>query len=111
MLVFDETRMMSSIRGLSQFEDLVCRDRNHPASSCGPWQRRRHREYRQGQKILTAMKAWPRCTTARAQSQLRHGAIGTGGLEVCDVWLQLYGSGAEDFHKAHPDRPIIALRR
>jgi len=39
MLVMDETRMMSSNpEGLSQFADLVRRDRNHPASSCGRWQ-------------------------------------------------------------------------
>ena len=32
MLVFDETRMMSSNpEGLSQFENLVRRDRNHPS--------------------------------------------------------------------------------
>ena len=32
MLVFDETRMMSSNpEGLSQFSDLVRRDRNHPS--------------------------------------------------------------------------------
>ena len=32
MLVFDETRMMSSNpEGLSQFGDLVRRDRNHPS--------------------------------------------------------------------------------
>ena len=32
MLVFDETRMMSSNpEGLAQFENLVRRDRNHPS--------------------------------------------------------------------------------
>ncbi len=36
------------------------------------------------------------------------GAIGTGGLAVCDVVGYNYmDPGAEAYHKAHPDRPVI----
>jgi beta-galactosidase len=59
MLVFDETRMMSSNpEGLSQFENLVRRDRNHP--SVFMWSmgnEERTAKLDKGVGILTAMKA------------------------------------------------------
>ena len=59
MLVFDETRMMSSNpEGLSQFGDLVRRDRNHPSVfmwSMGNEEGQANTET--GLHILTAMKA------------------------------------------------------
>ena len=59
MLVFDETRMMSSNpEGLSQFENLVRRDRNHPSVfmwSMGNEEGQANTE--KGVLILTAMKA------------------------------------------------------
>ena len=59
MLVFDETRMMSSNpEGLSQFENLVRRDRNHPSVfmwSMGNEEGTANSE--RGVGILTAMKA------------------------------------------------------
>ena len=58
MLVFDETRMMSSNpEGLSQFENLVRRDRNHPSVfmwSMGNEEGQANTE--KGLHILTAMK-------------------------------------------------------
>ena len=59
MLVFDETRMMSSNpEGLSQFENLVRRDRNHPSVfmwSMGNEEGQANTD--KGLHILTAMKA------------------------------------------------------
>ena len=59
MLVFDETRMMSSNpEGLSQFENLVRRDRNHP--SVFMWSMGNEEgtaNIDKGVSILTAMKA------------------------------------------------------
>ena len=59
MLVFDETRMMSSNpEGLDQFENLVRRDRNHPSVfmwSMGNEEGQANTE--KGLHILTAMKA------------------------------------------------------
>jgi len=111
MLVFDETRMMSSNpEGLSQFEDLVRRDRNHP--SVFMWSMGNEEgtaNIDKGKKILTAMKAVATLHDgSRPVSIAPTGAIGTGGLEVCDVVGYNYmDPGAEDFHKAHPDRPVI----
>jgi beta-galactosidase len=111
MLVFDETRMMSSNpEGLSQFENLVRRDRNHPCVfmwSMGNEEGTANTE--KGVKILTAMKALTaRHDGTRPVSIAPTGAIGTGGLAVCDVVGYNYmDPGAEAYHKAHPERPVI----
>ena len=111
MLVFDETRMMSSNpEGLSEFENLVRRDRNHPSVfmwSMGNEEPVANTE--KGVKILTAMKAVAmRHDGSRPVSIAPTGAIGTGGLAVCDVIGYNYmDPGAEAYHNAHPDRPVI----
>ena len=111
MLVFDETRMMSSNpEGLSQFEDLVRRDRNHPSVfmwSMGNEEGTANTD--KGVQILTAMKAVAtKHDGSRPVSIAPTGAIGTGGLAVCDVVGYNYmDPGAEAYHKAHPDRPVI----
>ncbi|MGA2536375.1 MAG: beta-galactosidase GalA [Terracidiphilus sp.] len=111
MLVFDETRMMSSNpEGLSQFANLVRRDRNRP--SVFMWSMGNEEGQANGSKgvlILTAMKEL--ATTldgSRPVSIAPTGAIGTGGLAVCDVVGYNYmDPQAEEFHKANPDRPVI----
>lgn len=111
MLVLDETRMMSSNpEGLSQFENLVRRDRNHPSVfmwSMGNEEITARTE--RGVPILTTMKEVAhRHDGSRPVTIAPTGAIGTGGLAVCDVIGYNYKDpGAEDYHKAHPDRPVI----
>jgi beta-galactosidase len=111
MLVFDETRMMSSNpEGLAQFEHLVRRDRNRPSVfmwSMGNEEGQANTE--KGRHILTAMKE-----VATAQDGSRPvsiapiRAIGVGGLAVCDVMGYNYmDPGAEAYHQAHPDKPVI----
>jgi beta-galactosidase len=111
MLVFDETRMMSSNpEGLAQFEHLVRRDRNRPSVfvwSMGNEESQANTE--KGLHILTAMK-----DVATAQDGSRPvsiapvGAIGVGGLVVCDVMGYNYmDPQAEEYHKAHPEKPVI----
>jgi beta-galactosidase len=111
MLVFDETRMMSSNpEGLEQFANLVRRDRNHPSVfmwSMGNEEGQANTD--KGVLILTAMKAVAtEHDGSRPVSIAPTGAIGTGGLVECDVVGYNYmDPGAEAFHKAHPDRPVI----
>jgi beta-galactosidase len=111
MLVFSETRMMSSNpEGLSQFENLVRRDRNHPSVfmwSMGNEEGAANSE--RGVGILTAMKAVAyRHDGSRPVSIAPTGSIGTGGLAVGDVIGYNYQDPqAAAFHKAHPDRPVI----
>ncbi|HMD99375.1 MAG TPA: beta-galactosidase GalA [Terriglobia bacterium] len=111
MLVFDETRMMSSNpEGLSQFENLVRRDRNHPSVfmwSMGNEEGQANTE--KGLHILTAMKeVATRYDGSRPVSIAPIRAIGVGGLAVCDVMGYNYmDPGAEDYHKAHPENPVI----
>jgi len=111
MLVFDETRMMSSNpEGLNQFADLVRRDRNRP--SVFMWSMGNEEGQANGEKgvsILTAMKAVAaKHDGSRPVSIAPTGAIGTGGLEVCDVVGYNYmDPGAEEYHKAHPEKPVI----
>ena len=88
MLVFDETRMMSSNpEGMSQFGDLVRRDRNRPSVfmwSMGNEEGQANTE--KGVLILSAMKALAKeLDGSRPVSIAPTGAIGTGGLAVCDV--------------------------
>jgi len=111
MLVFDETRMMSSNpEGLSQFEHLVRRDRNHPSVfmwSMGNEEGQANTE--KGLHVLTAMKEI--ATThdgSRPVSIAPIRAIGVGGLVVCDVMGYNYmDPGAEAYHQTHPDVPVV----
>ncbi len=111
MLVFDETRMMSSNpEALEQFGNLVRRDRNHPSVfmwSMGNEEGQANTE--KGVLILTAMKAVAtEHDGSRPVSIAPTGAIGTGGLVECDVIGYNYmDPGAEAYHKAHPDKPVI----
>jgi beta-galactosidase len=111
MLVFDETRMMSSNpEGLHQFENLVRRDRNHPSVfmwSMGNEEAQANSP--RGVLILTAMKdVSTRYDGSRPVSLAPTFAIGTGGLAVGDVVGYNYmDPGAEAFHKAHPDKPVM----
>jgi beta-galactosidase len=111
ILVFDETRMMSSNpEGLNQFADLVRRDRNRP--SVFMWSMGNEEGQANGEKgtlILTAMKAVAeKHDGSRPVSIAPTGAIGTGGLAVCDVVGYNYmDPGAEEYHKAHPEKPVM----
>jgi len=111
MLVFDETRMMSSNpEGLGQFENLVRRDRNHP--SVFMWSMGNEEataSSARGVGILTAMKALAtRHDGSRPVSMAPTGAIGSGGLAVGDVIGYNYmDPQAAAYHKAHPDKPVI----
>ena len=111
MLVFDETRMMSSNpEGLSQFADLVRRDRNRPSVfmwSMGNEEGQANTE--RGVLILGAMKALANEQDgSRPVSIAPTGAIGTGGLALCDVMGYNYmDPQAEAYHKAHPDKPMM----
>jgi beta-galactosidase len=111
MLVFDETRMMSSNpEGLAQFGDLVRRDRNHPSVfmwSMGNEEGQANTET--GLHILTAMKAVAtRYDGTRPTSIAPIRAIGVGGLVECDVMGYNYmDPEAAAYHKAHPDKPVI----
>ncbi len=111
ILVFDETRMMSSNpEGLSQFRDLVRRDRNRP--SVFMWSMGNEERVANGDRgvlILTAMKEVAgEEDGSRPVSIAPTGAIGTGGLAVCDVIGYNYmDPQAKAYHDAHPDRPVI----
>ncbi len=111
MLVFDETRMMSSNpEGLAQFENLVRRDRNRP--SVFMWSMGNEESVANsgtGVPILTAMKeVATRHDGSRPVSIAPTGAIGRGGLAVCDVMGYNYmDPAAEAYHRRHPDRPVM----
>ncbi len=111
MLVFDETRMMSSNpEGMSQFADLVRRDRNRPSVfmwSMGNEEPVANTE--RGVAILSAMKALAtELDGSRPVSIAPTGAIGSGGLAECDVVGYNYmDPGALAYHKAHPEKPVI----
>ncbi len=111
MLVFDETRMMScNPEGLSQFSDLVRRDRNRPSVfmwSMGNEEGQANTD--KGLHILTAMKAVAeKFDGTRPVSIAPIRAIGVGGLMECDVMGYNYmDPGAEAYHKEHPDKPVI----
>ncbi|WP_433970956.1 beta-galactosidase GalA [Tunturiibacter lichenicola] len=111
MLVFDETRMMSSNdEGLRQLGDLVRRDRNQPSVfmwSMGNEEGMANNE--RGVLILSAMKALVQeLDGTRPVSIAPTGAIGKGGLAVLDVIGYNYmDPQAEAYHREHPDRPVI----
>ena len=115
MLVFDETRMMSSNpEGLSQFENLVRRDRNHACVfmwSMGNEEAVANTET--GARILESMKRIStRYDGSRPVSLAPIFAIGTGGLAVGDVMGYNYADPAADaFHKAHPAKPVMGTEQ
>ena len=117
MLVFDETRMMSSNpEGLSQYENLVRRDRNHPSVflwSMGNEEGSAATE--RGALILAAMKA---VSTREDGSRLVSiaplggGNMGKFGFAVCDVQGYNYADPAADaFHKANPTVPVMGTEQ
>jgi beta-galactosidase len=111
MLVFDETRMMSSnVEGASQFVNLVRRDRNHPSVfmwSMGNEEGQANTE--KGLHILAAMKAIAEeHDGSRPVSIAPIRAIGVGGLVECDVMGYNYmDPQAEAYHKEHPEKPVV----
>jgi beta-galactosidase len=113
MMVFDETRMMSSNpEGLSQLENLVRRDRNHPSVmiwSLGNEEGTADGPY--GLPILTQMKAVvgkhdgsrPVCMAENGG-----GNMGKAGYAALDVQGYNYADPAADaFHKANPTVPVM----
>jgi beta-galactosidase len=112
ILVFDETRMMSSNpEGMAQFANLVRRDRNRPCVfmwSMGNEEGQANTE--KGLHILSAMKALANdLDGSRPVSIAPTGAIGTsGGLVECDVAGYNYmDPQAEEFHKKNPTKPVM----
>ncbi|HEV2135978.1 MAG TPA: beta-galactosidase GalA [Terracidiphilus sp.] len=111
ILVFDETRMMSSNpEGLNQFRDLVRRDRNRP--SVFMWSMGNEERQANGARGVLILSAMKQVATdedgSRPVSIAPTGAIGTGGLALCDVVGYNYmDPQAKAYHEAHPDRPVI----
>jgi len=117
MLVFDETRMMSSNpEGLSQFADLVRRDRNHP--SVFMWSMGNEEGVAatdRGLLITTAMKeVATRQDGSRPVSMAPAGGnnMGKFGFKACDVQGYNYADpAAEAFHKANPTVPVMGTEQ
>ena len=117
MLVFDETRMMSSNpEGLSQFENLVRRDRNHP--SVFMWSMGNEEGTAATDKgflILTAMKAVStKYDGSRPVSIAPLGGnnMGKFGFAACDVQGYNYADPQADaFHKANPKAPVMGTEQ
>ncbi len=111
MLVFDETRMMSSNpEGMNQFGNLVRRDRNRPCVfmwSMGNEEGQANTD--KGLRILTAMKALAyQLDGSRPVSIAPIRAIGVGGLVVCDVMGYNYQDPqAEQYHEHNPTKPMM----
>jgi beta-galactosidase len=117
MLVFDETRMMSSNpEGLSQLENLVRRDRNHPSVfmwSLGNEEGQAGTD--RGFEILTEMKAvTTRHDGSRPVSMAPLGGnnMGKFGFAALDVQGYNYADPAADaFHKANPKIPVMGTEQ
>ena len=117
MLVFDETRMMSSNpEGLAQLENLVRRDRNHPSVfmwSLGNEEGTADTE--KGFLILTEMKAvTTKYDGSRLVSMAPNGGrnMGKGGFAALDVQGYNYADQAADaFHKANPKAPVMGTEQ
>ena len=117
MLVFDETRMMSSSpEGLSQYENLVRRDRNHP--SVFMWSMGNEEgtaATARGFQILTAMKAVSTRhdgTRPVSIAPLGGNNMGKFGFAACDVQGYNYADPAADaFHKANPKVPVMGTEQ
>ena len=117
MLVFDETRMMSSNpEGLAQLENLVRRDRNHPSVfmwSLGNEEGQAGTD--RGFLILAEMKS---VTTKHDGSRLVSMAplggnnMGKFGFAALDVQGYNYADPAADaFHKANPTVPVMGTEQ
>ena len=117
MLVFDETRMMSSSpEGLSQYENLVRRDRNHPSVfmwSMGNEEGTAATD--RGFLILSAMKAVSAKhdgTRPVSIAPLGGNNMGKFGFTACDVQGYNYADPAADaFHKANPKVPVMGTEQ
>jgi len=117
MLVFDETRMMSSSpEGLGQYENLVRRDRNHPSVfmwSMGNEEGTAATD--RGFLILSAMKAVStRHDGSRPVSIAPLGGnnMGKFGFAALDVQGYNYADpAAEAFHKANPKVPVMGTEQ
>ena len=113
MLVFDETRMMSSNpEGLAQFENMVRRDRNHP--SVFMWSMGNEEgtaPTARGALILGTMKGVAtKLDGTRPVSIAPLGGVtmGQGGFAHCDVMGYNYADPASEvYHNAHPNVPVI----
>ncbi|MDR3699876.1 MAG: beta-galactosidase GalA [Candidatus Sulfopaludibacter sp.] len=117
MLVFDETRMMSSNpEGLSQFENLVRRDRNHPSVflwSMGNEEGTAATD--RGLRILTAMKqvaAKNDGSRLVSIAPLGGNNMAKFGFAACDVQGYNYADPAADaFHKENPKIPVMGTEQ
>jgi len=117
MLVLDETRRMSSNpEGLSQFENLLRRDRNHP--SVFMWSMGNEEPLAatdRGLLILTALKAVAtKFDGSRPVSiaPVGGGSMGRFGFAVCDVQGYNYADPQADaFHKANPKVPVMGTEQ
>ena len=110
MLVFDETRMMSSNpEGSASSRIWFAATAIIPASSCGRWATRKARQTRTGRADFHGDEGcshearWLTPGFDRAHGRHRHGR--PRGRRRCR--LQLHGSGRRGIHKAHPERPVI----
>ena len=117
MLVFDETRMMSSNpEGLSQLANLVRRDRNHPSVflwSLGNEEGMAGTD--KGFLILSEMKALvEQHDDSRLVSMAPNGGgnMGKFGFAALDVQGYNYADPAADaFHKANPKIPVMGTEQ
>jgi beta-galactosidase len=117
MLVFDETRMMSSNpEGLDQLEDLVRRDRNHPSVflwSLGNEEGAASTD--KGFLILSAMKALVhQHDDSRGVSIANNSAnnMGKFGYAALDVQGYNYADPTADaYHKANPTIPVMGTEQ
>ena len=117
MLVFDETRMMSSNpEGLAQLADLVRRDRNHPSVfmwSLGNEEGMAGTD--KGFLILSEMKAVStKHDGSRLVSMAPNGGnnMGKFGFAALDVQGYNYADPAADaYHKANPKIPVMGTEQ
>jgi len=117
MLVFDETRMMSSNpEGLAQLENLVRRDRNHPSVfmwSLGNEEGMAGTD--KGFLILSEMKAVStKHDGSRLVSMAPNGGnnMGKFGFAALDVQGYNYADPAADaYHKANPKIPVMGTEQ
>ena len=107
MLVLDETRMFSSSpEGLSQFERLMRRDRNHPSVFC--WSIGNEEPLQgtdEGARMAASMKRLARrLDPTRPITEAMNGSWGKGLSAVVDVQGFNYGDGKriDAFHTAFP---------
>jgi beta-galactosidase len=106
--------MSSNPEGLSQFEHLVRRDRNHPCVfmwSMGNEEATANTPA--GVRILSAMKRLAeRHDGSRPLSLAPIFAIGVGGLAVGDVMGYNYmDPGADAYHNANPGKPVMGTEQ